>query len=446
MSMRRNLLIVLAHGLRSDAIGDSRTWPLLTPHFKKLSTRSLRLVASSVCPADCGGLVSLLTGKHARQHGIDQNDMPQSLNDCWAARLKEAGYHLAGAGLVGPISRWLDQSVTVGPLSQIEPEGCDYLQRMKQKELLRSIQHQRIQRRRAGIFDPERNHLHPDDDIDGFIIVQARQMIASLPQDKPWAMIVVFSGPGNDLAPPAMYSDVADPKLLQTGFQLADLRKLQGMAELDYPKVRLQKLTPGQLGQIRCDYLGRVSLLDFGIGRMASAVKLRSDHQQSWIVLTSDRGQLLGEQGLIGHRSFLAPAIEVPILITPPTAGKQPLYDTGLINTLDVAATICALGQVDPPIGCPGRSLVPVVQGQPFQSALASGGSLSEFGRLLLFETERYKLILDTETQHPLAIYDMLDDAQERSNLLETPAGMDVLDSLRSRLLDVLLPLKNPCR
>lgn len=416
----------------------------MTPHFRKLAAGSLRLVASSVCPSDPGAMASLLTGYHVRQHGIRENGDRLVLSGSWAANLKEAGYHLAGVGQLGPIAWLMDRSVTVAPLSQTSPEGCAYLQRMQQKNLLESVQRQRVQKRRAGIFDPERNHLHPDDDVDGFIIVQARQMIASLPSDRPWAMIVVFSGPGNDLAPPAMYGDVADPKLLEAGFQLADLRRLPGRAELDCPKIRLQKLTPRQLGRIRCDYLGRVSLLDFGIGRMTSAIRLRPDHLRSWIVLTSDRGQLLGEHGLIGHRSFLAPAIEVPVLIAPPTPAKPQLYDTGLINTLDVAATISALGQVDPPAHSVGRSLLAVVSGQRFQSALASGGSLCEFGRWLLLETERYKLILDTETQHPVAIHDLLDDPQEQDNLLDKPAGMDVLDSLRSRLLDVLLPLTPP--
>src|SRR6185369_3797584 len=57
MHHRRNLIIILAHGLRSDAIGDSRAWPLTTPYLEKLANHGVRCVATSACPADWGGMV-----------------------------------------------------------------------------------------------------------------------------------------------------------------------------------------------------------------------------------------------------------------------------------------------------------------------------------------------------------------------------------------------------
>jgi arylsulfatase A-like enzyme len=75
MSARRNIVVVMCHGLRSDAVSDSNAWPLTTPGLVKLGQQGLRVVASSACPADWGGMTSLLTGLHARQHGcVEQSE------------------------------------------------------------------------------------------------------------------------------------------------------------------------------------------------------------------------------------------------------------------------------------------------------------------------------------------------------------------------------------
>ena len=66
---KRNLLIVLPHGLRSDALADEREWPLPTPHLVDLARRGVRLVLSAATTTDPGAMASVLTGLHARQHG-----------------------------------------------------------------------------------------------------------------------------------------------------------------------------------------------------------------------------------------------------------------------------------------------------------------------------------------------------------------------------------------
>ena len=158
---QRNLIILLAHGLRSDALADSQAWPLSTPHFDQLSARSLRVVASAASPADPGGMLSLLTGLHARQHGhTTQSDQPVKC-DGFVAWLKDAGYHVRGAGCVAPIEDWLDDCVMVEDVDQTEPVGCSYLTNAVGKGLRPAIQQQRRQRLRTGPFEPDRLLLEP---------------------------------------------------------------------------------------------------------------------------------------------------------------------------------------------------------------------------------------------------------------------------------------------
>lgn len=442
MSFRRNLVIVFTHGLRADALGDSQVWPLRTPSLEKLIERGASLIASSACPADPGGLVTLLTGYHARQHGFVDPMRGPAACEGWPSILAEAGYHLGGVGMISSAISWLDDAVIVADVEQTESGLCRYLSAMRAKGFQEAISQQRRQRQRYGPFEPDRLLIEPDDDIDGFIAVQAREMIERMPTDKPWCLLVCFSGPGNDLPPPTLYDEAANTEELARGFAPADFTRVDALAELDYPRVMLQRLEPAKVARIRSDYLGRVSLIDHGIGRLMSALDERPDSGRAWSVITSDRGQLLGEHGLIGHRSFLAPAVEVPIIIIPPAPGAavQDIAGEGLASTTDIAPTILALAGCDAPRAVVGRSLLPTLSGDPVLPVL--NGCLSEFGKRLMLETERYKVIFDTEAQQAVGLYDLLNDAGEHDNLIDKPSGRNLIDSLRWRLGDVLLPLR----
>ena len=437
------MVIVLGHGLRSDALNDSRAWPLQTPSLEKLGAGGVRLIATSACAADPGGMISLLTGLHARQHGYAcQGDAPATCEG-WPAVLAAAGYHMVGVGCVGLIRRWLAESVVVADVDRLVADDCAYLQAMARKGLAKAVIQQRRQRQRAGPFDPDRLALEGDDDVDGFIAGCARRQLELMPGDRPWALVVILTGPGNDLPPPAPYQDLVPPETLEAGFVPADQKRVDVLAELDYPRVMLQRLTPATIGRIRSDYLGRVSLFDDSVGRLVSASAGRPDRSRTWFVVGSDRGCLLGEHGLVGHRSFLAAALETPAIIAPPTpAAVGPSEE--LVSTIDVAATIALLGGADLPPAVTGRSLLPLLAGEPLVPRIAGGGVLCEYGRCLLLESERHKVVFNTETRGIIGLYDLLVDPDERANLIDTAPGHNVLDALRWRVGEALLSLRAP--
>ena len=122
-----------------------------------------------------------------------------------------------------------------------------------------------------------------------------------------------------------------------------------------------------------------------------------------------------------------------------PLPTEQRVFD-GLASTIDMAATIAALAGCDAPPASVGRSLLPALQGESVPRW--PGGVISEFGRRLLLETDRYKVIFDTEARRAIGLYDMLEDPPERRNLVDTPTGHNMIDALRWRLGDALLALR----
>jgi len=69
-------------------------------------------------------------------------------------------------------------------------------------------------------------------------------------------------------------------------------------------------------------------------------------------------------------------------------------------------------------------------------------GCISEFGRRLMLKTERYKAVFDADTTNAIGLFDQLKDPDEQTNKIDDPVAASVLDSLRSRLADMLLGLR----
>lgn len=451
MSEKRNLLIVLAHGLRSDALADEREWPLPTPHLVALAERGLRLVLTSASPADPGGMTSVLTGLHARQHGqLRDQQTTTPLREGLPTWLADAGYHTVGVGEVGSFASLLDESLITEGVAVAEPapSRCWYTAAARTRGHGPALAQQRRTRLRTGPLGPDRLMLEPDEDIDGFIAAQAGEALGRMPDDKPWAMFVVFSGPGNELPPPLYYDGLVDTADLERGFVPVDLNRIDALAEPELPRAVLQRLEAHQVARIRADYLGRVSLIDHGVGRLQEHLARRSDASRTWTVLSSDRGQLLGEQGLLGHRSFLAPAIEVPLIVTPPNTpipGVSPpreKFQDGLFSVVDIAPTIAQLAGADRPPRLAGRSVLPIFNGEAVLPTPAA--NLSEFHDRLLIETERHKAVFRTTDQSCIGLYDLLNDPDETINLIEqnTPTTRSLVLQMRLSLGATLLPLR----
>lgn len=462
MPTARNLLVILTRGLRSDALQDERAWPLATPKLQALSDRGLRLVTISACPGDPGGRASVLTGLHARQHGLlhdrdatqptrprpGRSEPTRPLDDGLPHRLRAAGYHVAGVGQVESFRDALHRATVVAELDQLNPPRCDYFRAMQDAGLAAVLIDQRKQRLRSGPFEPiagGRLLLEVEQDPDGFIAAAAARALQDMPTDRPWALFVVFSGPGNDLPPPTLYSEMVPLQQLAGGFVPVQLTALDALAEPAYPRVMLQRLEPHFVQRIRADYLGRVAMIDHCVGRLSDGLTNRADRSRTWTCLTSDHGYLLGEHGLIGRRSFFYGAVHTPLLLAPPPFEERyrsPDVEHGLYSSVDVAPTLAALAGCDMAQETAGRSLLPLLQGGAVLPQFPGDSALSEFNDRLMLETEQHKAVFHRVTRQCLGLYDLVSDPDERVNLLTKPHGMNALDALRWRLAEALLPLR----
>lgn len=442
MPPQRNLLVLIGSGLRHDAFGGSGAWPIVTPHLDGVQRHGLALTAVAASVGGGPALVSLMTGLQVRQHGISDHTRHIPILQGWVHRLREAGYHIAGVGRVASVAQHLHQVCVVSDQPYDPPSGCEYWRFATRQQIAPVIARQRDLRQRSGPFEMSEGLAEPSQDIDAFITSRAEAMIERMPHDQPWAMIVVFSGPGNDLPAPVPYQQVVEPDALKRPFAPATFDGIDDVAELLYPRILLQNQTPDSVAHIRAHYLGRVSLIDAGVGVLRDAIDRHGHAPRTWLVVGSDKGYMLGEQGLIGCRTAYSGDLLTPLWILPPQ-GADSSYAMnpdacGLISTIDLGATLCAIGGADPPRDSEGESVLGLLVGE----TVGRDAVISEFARRMILQTRQYRVCFDIESGEARALFDIRREIGEKRNLIDTVTAANVLDRLRWQLGDSLLPLR----
>lgn len=147
-------------------------------------------------------------------------------------------------------------------------------------------------------------------------------------------------------------------------------------------ELRKQRMTDGDIEHISRVYDGAVSYADAWVGRMMAALADRNLLESTLIIVLSDHGEHLGEDGVFAHRYFLDDAaLHVPLLVRMPGGVGGGSQVEAPVALLDVAPTILDLIQATPPADIHGASLLPALR----------GASIS--GRSVLFSEGMFRMI-----------------------------------------------------
>ncbi len=185
--------------------------------------------------------------------------------------------------------------------------------------------------------------------------------------------------------------------------------------------------------------------VDESLGRIMAALEARGTLDRTVIVLTSDNGFFFGEHGLsLERRLPYEESIRNPLLVRYPplvAAGSRP---EGLALSVDIAPTILELARVPVDDQIQGRSLVPLLAGDPpadwRQSLLVEFYTYENPMPWLLdmdyraVRTDRWKLIHWTHHPDLDELYDLTADPYEMDNRFDEPGLASVRDELRAEL------------
>ena len=172
-------------------------------------------------------------------------------------------------------------------------------------------------------------------------------------------------------------------------------------------------------------YFAMISLLDQAIGTVLSQLKAADQLNNTWIIMSSDHGEMLGSHKLWAKMNFYNGSVQVPLIVCPPNSSTDMApfgqVSEALTASLDITTTIADIADVAPPEGCRGQSLLPALHGKTIgRDALYS--YISGFGAI---RDDQYRFTMHRASGSPCELFDLSADPGEDLNLVRDAAHRD---------------------
>jgi len=279
--------------------------------------------------------------------------------------------------------------------------------------------------------------LPTEEHIDVYCPATAAEWIDNYEDERPFYLQVCPTGPHTPFDSPRRYRARFSPEDMPRAIMDAPAEPVSPQVALRLRTSGLQNMTESQDRVMRSYYYAKVSLVDYGIGLLMQALQKRGLMDNTWIIYSSDHGEMLGDHRLQQKAVFYESALNVPLIVRPPGGSRRWQAD-GLTDHLDLGATLLDAAGAEPFEDSPGSSLVPRILAGPDAPSAQEGKDVvfSEVGELGPFcsmaRNEQYKMTIDSSTEQPLELYDMVNDPGELRNLVNEPS----LESVRRMFSD----------
>jgi choline-sulfatase len=289
---------------------------------------------------------------------------------------------------------------------------------------------------------------------DVYVARGAAEYLSAYNEDEPWFCWLSFGGPHEPWDTPEPYASMYNPQDMPEAIPSGDISQERPRGHLDYllgthagaeeyqsstpshdqAPNHAPELTPEEIGRMRADYAGNVTLIDDQIGAVLEVISSRGELENTVIVFISDHGEMNGDHGLIYKENFLDPAVRVPLIVRTPSTLSAASSGQSLdvpVEWFDVGPTLVELAGGDLPYRQFARSLVPLLNG---------GGdahredALSQIWGEHMLVTDRWKFVVNPQGQ-PYMLFDLAQDPQEKDNLAGRSEYKDVETALGMRLL-----------
>jgi arylsulfatase len=461
---RPNIVFLLSDQHQADAVGRAGAGLVSTPNLDRLAAEGASFGAA-YCqgPLCVPARASLLTERYVSDHGAKDNRWTAGRpTDTVVRRIRDAGYHTAAIGKMH-LYKYPDDVRDGQPLMHaygfVEADeilgkyGCAYSRSpytdyLEERGLLAGYRRFLLERdpaaraelpglglRRLPHWSTESAPMAAEHHPDAWVGRRAEAWIRDRSAAEPFFLWVGFPGPHDPWdAPPefaARYQGIEislpasrrPPTGSTAGWaaMLESVRDYSDAATVDEAIMR----------SVRLQYYAGVSQVDDAIGRVVAALKDRGLLERTWVVYSSDHGELLGAHGLFTKTLFYDEAVRVPLIIRPPSGRPAPAVVTSLVEHVDLAATLRDIVGAAAPSGSRGHSL------QPLMGRSAGGARdfvRSECCDYSMYRTERYKVVVHQPDYSLVQMFDLVNDPHEDHDLSGSPAHQVTARQLLDRI------------
>ena len=254
--------------------------------------------------------------------------------------------------------------------------------------------------------------------------------------DTPWFFCASYSRPHFPLTAPGRYLR----KYLASELKLPPLPP--GYPDRLHPHDRfivddfnLLNFSDEEHRKALAGYYACVDYVDDCMGALLEGLRRSGRLDNTYIVYTSDHGDMAGEHGLWWKRTYYDASAGVPLLISGPGIEGNRAVSTP-VELVDLFPTFCEWAEVDAPPGLDGESLVPLLNGRPdrrkkrmARSELIADKPGTEFR---MVRDERWKYV--DFPSAPARLFDLSADPDETNDVGPDPPGEAPVDAFQAML------------
>ena len=460
-----NILLIFSDQHRGDALGCVGNPAVRTPNLDGLAAEGVIFRnCNTNSPLCMPARASLITGLYVNEHGAWGNRTEADRHGPSHVRIiRDAGYCTAVIGKTHFRLYQADDGHTYDHASGLHDWGYEFAH--ETKDTIPSATHrcyysdfladrEKLQvyedcarnfrlGQSTGLLRPWEhlpNLLEEDEHIDVYIANAASEWIRSYADDRPFYLQVCLMGPHPPFDAPARYRDMFDPQDMPPAIMDPPAEPVSPQLRTMFARRGLKDLTESQSRTMTTHYYAKVAFDDHAIGLVLQALREKGLMDNTWIVYTSDHGEMLGDHRFCQKSVFYEGALNVPLIVRPP-GGTDPWTVRGLTDHFDLCSTLldaagAAHFEVDR-----GLSLFPKIEAGPDSTDAQQGKGVifSEVNLYSMARTEQYKMTIDSLTRQPLEMYDMENDPYELRNLVHEPRLSGVRDQFLAEYFGHLL-------
>jgi arylsulfatase A-like enzyme len=186
-------------------------------------------------------------------------------------------------------------------------------------------------------------------------------------------------------------------------------------------------------------YDAEVLYMDHYTGQFFQKLKDYNLYDKSWIIVTADHGELLGEHGQLGHGLYLyQEELQIPLLMKYPAKQVSPTLEDTTVQLTDILPMILERLGIEVPQGIQG-AVPPQVKHPLLAEVYPLPTSSKEGDWRAIFEGD-FKFIWNSKDNHML--FNLKDDPKENRNLISQDS--ERADMMMERLDHYLAALPGP--
>lgn len=348
---RPNILLITTDQQRFDTIAALGNHEIYTPHLNWLCDEGL---AFTRCYADCPvcmpSRATIMTGKSGMNHGLigNHNDhLPMRDNPTFPALLTQNGYQTRAEGKL----HFHPMRTTYGLEHADLP--MDYFNEQRR--------YSKASTRTHGLgeneMEPIINTLPESESLTHWIVDKSMDFLENRDTTRPFFLWTSFTKPHPPLDPCLSYWELYRDAPL-TPPVTGDWSKRLHSSYLGYYRPTFQlnniwRMSDAQKLQIKRAYYACITQIDYNLGLLFARMRELELLENTWIIFTSDHGDMLGDHQMGAKSTFFEGSSHIPLLIKPPAKFGESNSDLAglrcdkLVTLADIMPTILSLCSIE---------------------------------------------------------------------------------------------------